>query len=221
MYLLTTVLGVIAMAAVCQASQSENSARNLTGQPLQRFDLVDGSLKDGVVKLAQEVGGHYGFEEVLRRQRTEPQNTGPHFSLHLANTNLAGVLDALCERDSRYTWSAGQQTINVYPKAIERNSTYLLNRRISRLELKDSPNPDRALFALDTQLPPPREQIGYIEAGGDNAYDAPWSASFSDLTVRQFVNQLAIHLRGATIWCFQGSTEERLFSFARLRLHQQ
>jgi hypothetical protein len=216
--LLTIVLGVISTVAFCQTSEPETPTRILASQPLERFDLVNGSLRDGLAKLAREVGGHFGYEEVLREKYTDPQDLGPKFSLHLTDTTVGAVLDTLCQHDSRYTWAAERWTINVYPEDSKRDNKYLLNRRISHLELKDSPNPDRAVFALDT-LPLPKEQIGYVEAGGDNAYDAPWTASFNDLDVRQFVNELAIHMGPSTIWSFQGSTEERLFSFARFR-HQ-
>ena len=214
--LLTIVLNVISTVALCRSSEPETPAPILAKQHLERFDLVNGSLRDGLIKLAREVGGHFGYEEVLREKHTDPQDTELKFSLHLTDTTIRAVLDALCQHDSRYIWSAERWTINVYPEATKGDSKYLLNRRISRLELKASPNPDRALFALDT-LPLPKEQIGYVEAGGDDTYDAPWTASFNDLAVRQFVNELAIHMGPSTMWSFQGSMEERLFSFARFR----
>jgi hypothetical protein len=184
-----------------------------------QFDLANGTLRDGVGKLAREQTGNFAMEEVLKEKFADPPVPTPRFSIHLTSVSVRKVLDALCQHDFRYVWSSDGYSINIYPRSTIDDSTYLLNRNVPRISLQNTLDPDQALFALDQQLPPPREQLGYAQAGGDNTYGSPWSASFENITVRQFVNRITGNLGPSTIWVFQGSKQERLFSFSRIHVH--
>lgn len=213
------IISMLTLSILRLSAQNKSlveSGRELQHQPLGNFEVVDTTFKDGLIKLAKEIDGNIGFEEVLREKYSDPPNEGPRFSIHLVNANVSGALDALCQHDARYKWVANETTINIYPKETSNDSAYFLNRNIPFVRVQDAPNPDQALFALNNRLPPPSEQFGYIEAGGSNAYDAPWTHSFENITVREFANAIAAHLGRSTLWIFQGSKQERLFTFIRL-----
>ena len=59
-------------------------------------------------------------------------------------------------------------------------------------------SPEAALAFLDRQLPSPREQLAYAGAGGDSHYTAPWTQSYEDIRVRQFINRVSEHMGSHT-----------------------
>jgi hypothetical protein len=206
----------------CVAAQNQppvESPQKLINQAVTQFDLDDGTLRDGVERLAREQTGNFGLEEVLKEKYSDPPILNPRFSIHLTNATVKDVLDRLCQHDPKYVWSSNGHSINIYPRSTVDDSAYLLNRNVPRVTLQNTPGPDKALFALDEQLPLPKEQFGYIQAGGDNTYESPWSASFENITVRQFVNRITENVGPSTIWVFQGSKQERLFSIIRIHHH--
>lgn len=81
------------------------------------------------------------------------------------------ILVALCQSDVRYTWSVDAASINVYPRAIFKDPSYLLNLQIDQIVLEDITDPDQALTQLSEQIP--AQQIGYMQLGGDNPYSRP------------------------------------------------
>jgi hypothetical protein len=200
--------------AVAQ-SQVDGSKPTLADHQVEHFQIADGTFLDGVAKLTRTVPANFGIEEILKAKYADPQIDNPRFSLDLRHATIASILNAMSQHDYRYTWAVDGSTINVYPRATVGDAGYLMNRSLKRATLNDVPNPDKALFALDRLLPPPREQFGYVQSGGDNSYDKPWTASFGDLTVREFVNRITEHLGPSTAWVLQGSQQERLFSFLR------
>ncbi len=186
----------------------------LLEQKVSHFELSDAIFRDGIAELSsnpiEEL--HLGFEEVLRGNiNDDPRTQNPHFSLHLKNKTVGEVLDILCDSDSRYVWSSDGVSINVYPKAAGANPSYLLNYKLERITATDIPNPDQALTPLARLLP--NEQIGYAGVGSDPEYAKPWTVTFEHLTVRQFINRLAEHLGPRSVWIWQGSKNERMFTF--------
>jgi len=214
-----SVVVVVSVLTCCSAAQDQEPVKSqqaLVDQVVPQFDLVNGTLEQGIKKLARERMGNFGIEEILRDKFTDPPVANPQFSIHLANTTVTNVLDTLCRYDRRYSWSSDARSVNVYPTSTVGDPSYLLNRDIPQVSLQSMPDPNQALFAIDKQLPPPKEQLGYIQAGGDNTYSKPWTASFEHTTVRQFVNRITEHLGPSTIWYFRGSKQERLLMFTRL-----
>jgi len=206
--------------------QQVTTARNqVTPRPkdvkIERFDLSDAILRDGVSELSLERidGLHLGFEEIIRSNiQDDPWIITPHFSLHLRNKSVGEILDALCASDLRYIWSEDGDTINVYPRAINSDPSYLLNLRIDGIVLEDKPDPDQALTPLSKLFP--AQQVGYFGPGlGDNTYPQLWTTTFEDLTVRQFVNRIAEHMGLRTAWIWQGGKGERMFTFVKGGFH--
>jgi hypothetical protein len=184
-------------------------------QKVSHFELRDAIFREGIAELSSNPieGLHLGFEEVLRGNINDnPRTQNPHFSLHLKNKTVREVLDILCDSDSRYVWSSDGVTINVYPKAAPApNPSYLLNYKLERITVTDIPNPDQGLTPLSKLLP--NEQIGYAGVGSDPEYAKPWTVTLEHLTVRQFINRLAEHLGPRSVWIWQGSKNERMFTF--------
>lgn len=188
---------------------------------IQRFEVTDAVLRDAVSELSlQKIEGlHLGFEEVIRhRVQDDPKSVSPHFSIHLENKTVRGILDEMCRADTRYTWAQDGGTVNIYPKATVSLEGYLLNLQISKLSLEGAPDPDHALTPLSKEFP--SQQIGYFGPGlGNNSYRQPWTVTFESLTARQFINRVAEHMGGSTAWVWEGGNDERMFTFLKDGFH--
>lgn len=211
------------LATLFSFSQSTTSVlSNQTADPLDSkvppFEVKDVTFVEALSELSREpiVGIHFGIEQVLREGTAAGD---PRFSLLLQEATIRNILDQLCSRDGRYMWEKDGETINIYPKSTRGESSYLLNRHLEQISVRDIPDPEAALAFLDKQLPPPREQLGYAGVGGDSAYQEPLSETFSAVTVRQFINRISEHMGTHTTWIFYGSKEERLFSFRKGGFH--
>ena len=181
------------------------------------FTLTNQTLFDGLAALrSKRIPLALGFEEILKPKFTDPPSQNPRFSLDLKSKTAAEIVEELCTKDHRYTWSRDGATINVYPRAVIGNQAYLLNRKLSRLDVMDLPDPDHALLAIIRELPPPLEQISSVGIGGDSSYEAPWTMTFQGLTVRQAINRLAAHMGPRSQWVFYGSRDFRSFAFFKV-----
>jgi hypothetical protein len=121
------------------------------------------------------------------------------------------ILDTLCKSDRRYMWSVDGSTVNVYPRKTVGNSSYLLNRELDSITLKNISGPSDALTSLMKLLP--GEQLGYAGIGVNNDYPQPWSAVFSHLTVRQLMNRVSEHNGPRGGWIWSGSRGQRFFAY--------
>jgi hypothetical protein len=185
---------------------------------ISAFNLNEETIEVGLKRLASgSTAFALGFEHELKSKQTDPPIQDLRLSLHLTRTTLRGALDAMCHADGRYTWSTDDTFINVYPiKTVNLNS-YLMNRRLTKLDLRDLTDIQQGLLAIVNQLPPPREQVGisYI-GGGDDTYPVePWTTRYENLTVRQAINRLVLHMGERASWAFTGSADFRAFAFNR------
>lgn len=179
------------------------------------FEVRGQTLVDALWKLARAPAPFaFGFEELLKKSLANPDIQDLRFSLQLKNKTVREVLDALCQEDRRFTWSMDGATVNVFPRAIIDDSSYLLNRKLERFELKNATNVENGLLAIVRQLPPPVEQVTHSQVGGADPYPPePWTVTFQNLTVRQVVNRLALHGGPCGIWIFGGAEDFRSFGF--------
>jgi hypothetical protein len=109
------------------------------------------------------------------------------------------------------------ETISVFPRNSLRDTTFFLNRKIAQLELRNVPDPEEALTPLAKLLPD--EQLGYAGLGGDSSYAQPWTMTFEDLTVRQFINRISEHVGSRGGWILHGSKGHRFFFFYKFGFH--
>ena len=200
------ILGASAYGRTIEIQVASAPSSRALNYEVVRFDLTDSTLVEGLSKLSSEpiVVLHLGIEEILREKFSEPRDRSVRFSLTLEHTTVRDIIDTLCQFDSRYTWSTDGSSINVYPQQIVGNSSYLLNRDLEQITLKNISRPEDALTSM----------------GGDSSYSEPRSAEFNDLTVRQLMNRLAEHIDVRGGWILSGSNDQRFFSFFRLGFHE-
>jgi hypothetical protein len=209
-------------AATIEENRTENdnaiSSAALKHEVAQ-FNLRDATLIEGLSQLSSEPISdlHLGVEELLRQNFSEPPDRSIRFSLSLEHKTVRDIIEALCQRDSRYTWSCDGSSINVYPQQIDGNPRYLLNRDLQQIALTNISDPYEALTVLEHLVP--GEQLGDAGIGGDCRYSTPWSAVFGPLTVRQLMNRLAENLGARGGWIWSGSKDQRFFFFFRLGFH--
>jgi hypothetical protein len=177
------------------------------------FDIKNATLVEALSKLSlQPIAGlHLGIEEIIRDKGSEVADRSVRFSLTLRDVNVRDILDTLCKSDNRYTWSADGSSVNVYPREIIGNSSYLRNRELDSIALENINRPADALNTLTRLLP--GEQLGVAQAGPYNGYPEPWSTSFSHLTVRQLMNRLSEHDGPRGGWIWSGSVGQRFFAY--------
>jgi hypothetical protein len=215
--LVVTVAGFCASAAGAQQPEAQASA---TGKFLNvkvpLFEVNKQTLLDALWKLAAGPASFgFGYEGVLKLKSSDPDIPDPQLKLQLKGKTVRQILDALCRADSRYTWSLDKatSTVNVFPKDVVNDPSYLLNRRLQRFELKNATNIDNALFAIPRQLPSPFEQVAVMQFNGDDRWPpTPWTATYHDLTVRQVVNRLKAHAGPCGVWTFGGAKDFRRFA---------
>jgi hypothetical protein len=198
-----------------RAAVQDLPKENRLDSRVPQFELNKESLLDGLWKLARgSVPFGFGFEKLLKSKLSDPDTPDPSLTLHLQNKSMREILDALCEADPRYTWSADDGIVDVFPRATVGDDSYLLNRRLPRFELKNATDIQNGLLAIARQLPPPVEQIAEAQLGGGDPYPPePWSIALEDVTVREVINRIASHGGPYGIWIFGGAKDFRAFSF--------
>lgn len=206
----------VAMLKGVAAARAEPYSNSVLGDRVGLFDLIDAMVIDGLSQLSAEPisGLHLGIEEILRARWSDPPNQSVKFSIKLQNTTVRAILDALCERDTQYQWSADGATINVIPRDAVGDATFFLNKKIPQLQLSGVPDPEQALFSLASLLP--HEQLGVASVGGDSSYARAWTTRFKDVTVRQFINRISEHIGPRGGWILSGSKDQRFFSFFKI-----
>jgi hypothetical protein len=180
------------------------------------FELENQTLLDGIWKLARGPAPFgFGFEKVLKQKSSDPELPDPRISIQLREKSVREVLEALCQADGRYVWSADGSTINLFPKAVADDPAYLINRKLVRFVLKDATDIQDGLLAIVHQLPPPEEQIAIAQVGGagDPYPPEPWSLTLENRNVREVVNRLAWHGGQCAVWIFGGARDFRAFGF--------
>jgi hypothetical protein len=189
--------------------QSATALNNRVAQ----FDVTDTTIIDALSRLSYEpiAGLHLGIEEIIRETASEPTDRNVRFSLSLHDATVRDILEALCKSDRRYVWSVDGSTVNVYPRETVGKSSYLLNREVGTIALENINGPTDALTSLMKLLPD--EQLGYAGIGVNNDYPEPWSAVFSNLTVRQLMNRLSEHDGPRGGWIWSGSRGHRFFAY--------
>ncbi len=178
-----------------------------------QFAMTDTTIIAALSKLSDEpiAGLHLGIEEIIRDTASEPADRNVRFSVSLHDATVRDIIAVLCKSDRRYTWPADGATVNVYPRETVGKSSYLLNREVGTIALKNINGPADALTSLMKLLPD--GQLGYAGIGLNNDYPEPWSAVFNNLTVRQLMNRLCEHDARRGGWLWSGSKGQRFFAY--------
>jgi hypothetical protein len=214
-FLVALLFGVSGAMAGNQSKTQSAPENKILDIKVPEFELHNQTLVDGLWKLAQAPGPFaFGYEKVLKKMLADPEIPDPSFSLQLKNKTVREVLDALCQADSRFTWVMDGATVNVFPRAVVNDPSYLLNRKLAKFELKNATDVQDGLLAIVHQLPPPIEQVANAQVGGADPYpQEPWTVTLENVTVRQVINRLAAHGGPCGIWIFGGANDFRSFGF--------
>lgn len=187
-------------------------------QAVLSLELNNETILDGVGKLNQSTAG-VGFAVELPIGPTISAKAPElrRFQVVLAPTTLANILDQLCQLDPTFSWQQFGTDVNVFPRSVMNDPTYVLNRKIDVLNLTDTPDVNTALFTAVSFLPGPREQIAIMQSGMSLSFSRPWTASFKNITVRELLDKIAEQMGGNYGWQFGGAADFRIVTFhARL-----
>jgi hypothetical protein len=123
------------------------------------------------------------------------------------------VLDRLCELDRTFTWRRIGNTANIFPRVLESDANYLLNRGVAVLTFSDVPDAEKAVFEAVAQLPGSKEQIAVLQTGTSLTFAKLWAATFRNITIREIVDQIAQQLGPTYGWQFGGAADFRVITF--------
>jgi hypothetical protein len=212
---LVTVLTVCSYGQATSVRSDDFPSTPALNNKVAQFDVTDAAIIDALSKLSDESipGLHLGIEEIIRDKTSEPTDRSVRFSLHLHDVTVRDILETLCKSDRRYMWSVDGSTVNLYPRETVGNSSYLLNRELDSIALKNMSRPSDVLTSLMKLLPDEQLGVAGIGIGIDIAYPQPWSAVFRHLTVRQLMNRVSEHSSPRGGWIWSGSTGQRFFAY--------
>lgn len=206
--LVAALLAFSVTAAFCQDGASNQPVLD---EKVARFEVFNQTMRESVAQFSSErLPLNLGLEAVLKKKTSDPV-TDPRFTLKLENKTVREILDALCASDNRFTWSSDASGVNIFPRATIGDVSYFLNRRIDQLNISSASDPYDALTPLVRLFP--TEQLAYAHLGVSVNFSQPWSATFKQLTVREFLNRLAAHLGPSGGWTFYGAENARWFNF--------
>lgn len=213
-----TVLIVTRLQNASTQSIPSQTVQDPLKQAAPSLELNNETILDGLGKLNQStIGVGFAIEHPLGRTMSDKAPELRRFQVVLAPNTLANILDQLCELDPTFSWQQFGGEVNVFPRAIKNDKTYLFNRKLDDLELKDVSDAQAAVFQAVAELPPPKEQIAIMQTGAAINFARPWTVSFKDITIREAFDRIAQQIGSSYGWQFTGSNEFRLVIFyARL-----
>jgi len=216
----TDLMLLLTLGVLDARAQTVDLGEELLGARVSEFEIRNGTLFDGLARLSTEPTQlSFAFEFVLTAHPHDPPIPEERFSVYMNDKTIREDLTMLCSADGRYTWTRDGTTINVYPKETIGDNSYLMNRRLPKLELKEVSAAEGAMFAAVAQLPLPFEQIAFAQAGGDTSFQKPWSTALENLTLRQTLNLIARNITPRGGWVLSGSREFRTVGFHNQRIH--
>lgn len=149
--MVASLLAIIVLTATAANSRElvvDPGAISVTAH-VSKFSIHDATVLDGLAQLsAVQVELSFAFEDILKDRFSDVPVPLSRFNLNLENRTISDILDALCGADPRYAWTRDGLTINVYPRSTVGDVSYLPNRRMSKLELKNITDSEQAVFAV-------------------------------------------------------------------------
>jgi hypothetical protein len=185
-----------------------------TADPLEQrvvnFELKADTLGDALGRLNQSINISISIEGVLPQEGTV---TNPKFTAKSENRTVAQILDWLCNLDTRYGWSRDGNNVNVFPRNSSSDPDYFFDRKISNLHFEQLRKVADAVLAVNSQSGDRGGGVIYMGIGQAQSFTEAWTASFTDITVRQALNRIAQHLGPTYGWQIGGTTKARLIVF--------
>ncbi len=183
-------------------------------QRVPRLKLEDEPLLTGIARL-NTLTKDVGFSvELIPGTPTSAPPPSPKFTAQIEGAAVQEVLDWLCGLDRRYAWARDGNMVNVFPRAIMHDTNYFLNRKLTNLVLHEVSKPMDAVSKATRPISRPGETL--VSWQGIHDFSKPWTASFTNISVREALNRIAQQLGPGYGWLVAGNPEVRIFSF-----HQQ
>jgi hypothetical protein len=208
------LIGTRLQNAAAQSNLTAQTLQDPLKQPVPSLELNNETILDGVAKLNQSTAG-VGFAVELPLGRTISAKAPElrRFQVVLAPTTLADILDQFCQLDPTFSWQQFGTDVNVFPRSLMNDPTYVLNRKIEGFNLIDAPDANTALFTALSFLPGPREQIAILQSGMSLSFSRLWTASFKNITIRELLDKIAEQMGGNYGWQFGGAANFRMVTF--------
>jgi len=212
--LLGLILVFVSLALLQNAqAQTKKPVTDVFDERVQTFRLDQQSISDGVAILTQTTHAAYSIEFELASKISDPAPPLAKVSAEVGPGTVSQVLGELCRLDPTFAWKRVGNTANIFPKRLENDPEYLLNRVVPTLSFSNVTDAEKAVFETVSQLPGPREQIAVLQSGGSVSFSQPYSATFKNITVREAFDRIAMQLGIGYGWQFGGARNFRVITF--------
>jgi hypothetical protein len=179
-------------------------------QKVGSFELRDQTIGEALGQLNQSFDITISIEGVLPEEGTV---TNPKLNASMRNVTLAEVLNQLCVLDTRYRWARDGNSANFFPKTSLSDPNYFFSRTLTDLHFHDVRQVGDAVIAIDRQSGDPSGGVIYMGIGQTQGFAEAWTASYSNITVRQALNRIAQQLGPTYGWQIGGTTKAKLIVF--------
>jgi hypothetical protein len=204
LFLILLVLGPKPNTMMSTQESTKTIERDPFTQRVDEIELRAESIFDAIGRLNQSFDIAISIEGILPAEGTV---TNPKFTVRIENRSLAEVLTLLCELDNRYSWARDGKMVNLFPRALQNDPTYLFNQRLPVLHFENIREVSDAVMQVIHQVPGPPKQLIYWGLGGTQNFAKPLSVTYDDLTVRQAMNRIAQQLGPTFGWQVGGHSQ--------------
>jgi hypothetical protein len=203
------------VSAQAQAQTQERSS--IPADPFEMrvpsIQLTDQSIVDGVASLSRSTNIAYSVEFPLGPTISTAAPPLKLITAAIPQASVRQMLDELCNLDPTFTWMRRGNDANILPRDLANDPRYLLNRSLESVRLSEVQSAQQAVVSMVDQLSGPREQIAILQSGVALNFAQPWTERLHNITVREFLDEVARHLGPTYGWQFGGATDFRVITF--------
>jgi hypothetical protein len=198
----------ISEISFCQSFQDDPFAKRVAS-----IRLEDESLIVSITRLGHDTGLAVSIEYPLAESVKDRPPVLHRYHTEIQGGTVSEVLDRLTALDQQFSWTRSGKLINVFPRSVVADRTYLMNRIVNSLSYDRVSDVEQAVYSAVGQLPLPREQIAVLQSGTLLTLPEPWTATFQNITVRELLDQIMMRLGPQYGWELSGSKDFRLLRF--------
>jgi hypothetical protein len=167
----------------------------------------------GITRLGHDAGLAISVEYPLGESVKDRPPALRRFHAEVPAGTVSDVLDRLTALDQQFSWQRSGKMINVFPRSVLADRTYLMNRVVESFSYDRISDVERAVYSAVGKLPLPTEQIAIMQTGAVLVLPEPWTTTFQNITVRELLDRLMIRLGPQYGWELSGSKDFRLLRF--------
>jgi hypothetical protein len=205
------VLWLLLLMAVAQASSQ--TVDDPFDRRISEVKLVDQTVIDGFAIVSGMTGLPVSVEHALGTTISQPSPTAKKLSATVPPGKTSEVLDRLCDLDTAFTWIRIGNMVNLVPRVLISDQNYLLNKKVERLMFNGIPDGQEAVFHVVNSLPGPKEQIAVFQPSMSLTFSRPWTAEYTQTTVRELFDKIAQQFGPSYGWQFSGAQDFRTITF--------